>query len=87
MLHSLSSDLKRKTSFELLLKLGEVFGCSVDDLINSKKIPATESDGDLVLDLSKLDEDQIKLIRKITKISPQQVSALLSVAETYLTEE
>lgn len=35
----------RKPSFELLLKLGEALECSVDDLVNGKKITATKSDG------------------------------------------
>ena len=35
----------RKPSYELLLKLGEALDCSVDTLINDKKIPATNSDG------------------------------------------
>lgn len=38
---------KRNPGFETLLKLGEVFGCSVDDIVRGKKIPATESDGQM----------------------------------------
>ena len=35
---------KRNPSFETLLKLGEVFGCSVDDIVRNKKIPITTKD-------------------------------------------
>lgn len=35
---------KRNPGFETLLKLGEVFGCSVDDIVRNKKIPATVTD-------------------------------------------
>lgn len=35
---------KRNPSFETLLKLGEVFGCSVDDIVRNKKIPTTTKD-------------------------------------------
>lgn len=36
---------KRNPGFELLLKLGEVFDCDVDDIVRDKITPATESDG------------------------------------------
>ena len=77
----------RKPSFELLLKLGEELECSVDDLVNDKKIPITESDGqksDLILDLSQLDEDQRKLIADVLRLNAQQRSAVLSVTESFL---
>lgn len=77
---------RRKPSYELLLKLGEELDCGVDYLVNDRKIPITESDGqsDYVLDLSKLDDEQKKLIEDVLRLNPQQRSAVLSVAESFL---
>lgn len=76
---------KRKPGFELLLKLSEVFDCSIDDLVYGKKTPTVQDGGrEKLLDLSELDDDQVMLIQDILKINPQQRSALLSVAESFL---
>lgn len=80
----------RKPSFEVMLKIAEELGCSVDDLVNDKEIPTAQGDGPndgFILDLSALEEDQIKLIQDILKINPQQRSVLLSVAESYLANQ
>lgn len=48
---SLIESGKRYPSFELLLKMGEVFGCSVDDIIRENEKPViTEDDGNEDLD-------------------------------------
>lgn len=75
---------KRKPSFELLLKLGEALNCSVDDLVNNKKIPTTDSDGSKkdYIDELNASQDQKDLIREILKLSPDQVSAFLSLVKT-----
>ena len=76
--------------------IASAMGLEVNDLISmldggiewgEQKTPTTISVGQTVLDLSSLDEDQVKLINDILKITPQQRSALLSVAESYLTEQ
>ena len=75
---------KRKPSFELLLKLGEVLDCSVDDLVREEKEPVTESDGsvdDLGLAVSQADERTRELIKRILGYSPDQVSAFLSITQ------
>lgn len=75
---------RRKPSYELLLKLGEELDCGVDYLVNDRKIPITESDGQNLLDLSQLNEEQRQLIEDVLRLNPQQRSAVLSVTESFL---
>ena len=63
---------KRKPSFELLLILGEALDCSVDDLVNDKKIPATESDGQESIS----DKDR-RFIEWFHSLSPEKQRAIL----------
>lgn len=78
---------RRKPSYELLLKLGEELDCGVDYLVNDRKIPITESDGQNLLDLSQLNEEQKKLIEDVLRLNPQQRSAVLSVTESFLSNK
>ena len=82
---------KRKPSFETLLKISEALGCTTDDLVRDKKIPATESDGkeenEETIVLSKLTEKQQKLIRGILKLSDREASVLLSTTEAFLSDQ
>ena len=78
---------RRKPSYELLLKLGEELDCGVDYLVNDRKIPITEGDGQNLLDLSQLNEEQRKLIEDVLRLNPQQRSAVLSVTESFLSNK
>lgn len=81
---------KRKPSYELLLKLSEVFDCSLDDLVYGKKIPITESDGyksNMVIDLSALDQEQIQLIQDVLELNAQSRSVALPVVESLLSSQ
>lgn len=60
---------KRKPSFELLLKLSEELDCTVDDLVNDKKIPVTESDG--------ISDKDKRLIEWFRSLSPEKQKAIL----------
>lgn len=68
------------------LKFADYFGVSVAYIIGvENEKTATESDGqqteqDLIL--SNASEDQKELIQEILKLSPERVSALLSLAKT-----
>lgn len=79
---------KRKPSFELLLKLCEVFDCSIDDLVYGKKIPITESDGlkENMIDLSVLTEDQRKAIQDIISMNQRELSAALPALEFFVSQ-
>ena len=44
--YSLYENGKRQIGFEDLLKLGELYNVSVEDLVGDKKMPATEDDGE-----------------------------------------
>ncbi len=81
---------KREPDFETLEILADFFNVNMSTLIGEEqKKPTTGSDGQQanILDLSLLDEDQIQLINDILKVTPQQRSALLSVAESFLAEQ
>ncbi len=77
---------KRKPDYEMLLKISEALDSSVDELLNGKKIPITESDGQKldIIDLSQLTDDQRKLIEDVLRLNDQQRSAVLSVTESFL---
>ena len=82
---------KREISYEMLLKLGEALGCEVTDIIKSKKIPATENDdgmqSTMMLDLSKLDEDQRNAIRDILRMTKQQRAVVVPMLESLVSEQ
>ena len=70
---------KRNPGFETLLKLGEVFECSVDDIVREKITPATESDGmkeDVDDDLSISEWDR-KYLAWLHAQSPEKRRAIL----------
>lgn len=79
---------KRKPGFETLLKLGEALDCTVQDLFDDEKNPATGSDGEEenkeVIILSELSEKQRKLIKEILQLSDQEATALLPITEAFL---
>ena len=70
---------KRNPGFETLLKLGEVFGCSVDDIVRNKKIPDTVSDAEVL-------EDYVPAIKECTDImktlSPEKQKLALDLLKT-----
>ena len=78
---------KKLPSFETLLKLAEALECSTSDIIDNKKIPITEGDGQNLLDLSQLNKEQRKLIEDVLRLNPQQRSAVLSVTESFLSNK
>ena len=75
---------KRNPSYETLLKLGEVFNCSVDDLINNK-VPITDSVGqqkkyeEIVLNAN---ERQRNLILRIMNLTPEMQDAFLTMTQS-----
>lgn len=56
--YNLYENEKRKIGFEDLLKLGELYGCTVDDLLNNKKAATESGDG-----LSDEEQSLIRLFR------------------------
>lgn len=67
----------RRPSFELLLKLGEALECSVDDLVNEKKEPATESDGLVQEPLLKWADKDVRLLKWFRSLPPEKQRAIL----------
>ena len=63
---------KRKPSFELLLKLSEALGCSVNDLVDTKKDPATISDGAILFS-----EQDRRLIEWFRSLPEEKQKAIL----------
>ena len=82
---------KRNPSFELLLKLGEALGCTVMDIIDGEKIPATENDdgndNDLYSAIAHANERQRVLIKRILGFSDAQVDAFLSITQSSQTNQ
>ena len=54
----------RKPGFELLLKLGEALDCSVDELINGKKIPPPQMVMGMMLSSQRCIQISISCLRK-----------------------
>ena len=73
-----------------LVPVADFFSVSIDYLIGRElKKPVTESDGrdDAIIDLAKLDEDQIALIQSVLRLNPRQRSAFRAFAETLVAGE
>lgn len=73
-----------------LVPVADFFGVSIDFLIGRElKNPATDGDGnnDAIIELTKLDEDQIALIRSVLRLNPRQRSAFRAFAETLVAGE
>ena len=68
--YSLYESEKRKIGLEDLLKLGELYGCTVDELLHGKKITATEAGDGLS------DEEQV-LIRLFRILPAEHRAAII----------
>ena len=68
--YNLYENEKRKIGFEDLLKLGELYGCTVDDLLNGTKKAVTHADDGLN------DEEQV-LIRLFRILPAEHRAAII----------
>ena len=68
---------KRKPSFELLLKLGEVLGCSVDDLVREQKEPIQNKDGLVKEPYDVWRERDMRLLRWFRSLPEEKQKAIL----------
>lgn len=66
----------RSPSFELLLKLGEALDCSVDELLDIKREPATESDESNASNFIVSDKD-MRLLTWFRSLPPEKQKAIL----------
>ena len=58
---------KRNPGFETLLKLSEVFECTVDDIVRNKKIPDTVSDAEVLEDNTSTIKECNVVMRTLTQ--------------------
>lgn len=82
---------RRGITYEMLLKLSEALDCAVTDIIRDEKIPAIENDdgteSTMMLDLSKLDEDQKRAIQDILRMTKQQRAVVVPLLESLVSEQ
>lgn len=68
---------KRSMNYEMLLKLSEALGCSVSDIVEVKKEPATESDGLVQEPLLKWADKDVRLLKWFRSLPPEKQRAIL----------
>ena len=74
---------KRKPSFEVLLRLSEALGCTVDELVREKeKSPSEEDELADLLRILKDREDLRALLDVSSRNTPEQVRKLTALMET-----
>lgn len=71
--YSLYENEKRKIGFEDLLKLGELYGCTVDELLNSKTAATQTDDG--------LSQNQKRLIQLVSSLDDDLCAYLIQKAQ------
>lgn len=68
---------KRNPGFEVLLKLGEALDCTVDDLMNDKKEPATDGDGLVKEPYDKWADKDVRLLKWFRSLPVEKQKAIL----------
>lgn len=72
---------KRSMNYEMLLKLGEALNCSVSDIIEGKKEPATESDGLVQEPLLNWTDKDIRLLMWFRSLPTEKQQAILTAQD------
>lgn len=78
---------KRKPSYEMLLKLSEALGCSVDDILKTQE--EIDKEAELLDELRSLnnDKDFRALMAAYKKMTPQQVRIMKNFMKSMTEEE
>ena len=68
---------KRNINYEMLLRLSEALNCSVDDIVNGEKIPATESDGQIKTNSIILSDKDLRFVEWFHSLPQEKQKAIL----------